>query len=148
MKNLAVSFLFITTSIVAITSWSAESFDLEKHRGKIVYVDFWASWCTPCRASFPFMHSMAEKYEDDLVVIAINVDKSREEANQFLSAFEVNFDIVYDANGELAKRFKLKGMPTSYLYDRAGKLIGSHIGFKNKDVDSLEQSIAGAISQK
>lgn len=83
------------------------------------------------------MQAMAEKYGDDLVITAINVDKSREDANQFLSAFDVKFNIVYDADGALAKTFELKGMPTSYLYDRSGDLIGSHIGFKNKDVASL-----------
>lgn len=147
-KTVSALLFIVTSALLASSAWSAKTFDLEKHRGKIVYVDFWASWCTPCRASFPFMQEMVEKYGEDLVITAINLDKSREDAAQFLSAFNVNFDIVYDPDGDLAKEFKLKGMPTSYLYDRSGKLLGSHIGFKNKDAASLEQAITRAISQE
>lgn len=91
---------------------------------------------------------MADKYGDDLVITAVNLDKIREDAEQFLSAFTVNFDIVYDPEGKLAKEMELKGMPASYLYDRSGRLIGSHIGFKKKDAAALEQAIVTAISRE
>ena len=122
------------------------AFNLQNYRGKIVYVDFWASWCTPCRASFPFMQQIAEKHGDSLVIAAINVDKNRADAKLFLEQFEINFDIVYDPDGSMAESFDVKGMPTSYLYDREGQLIGSHIGFKKKDIGDLEAAIANAIN--
>ncbi|MFK7997155.1 MAG: TlpA family protein disulfide reductase [Granulosicoccus sp.] len=121
------------------------AFNLENYKGKVVYVDFWASWCTPCRASFPFMQNLSELSGESLVVVAINVDESRDDAEKFLEQFDVNFEIVYDPDGELATSFDLKGMPTSYLFDRNGQLIGSHIGFRKKDIGKLETAIANAI---
>lgn len=123
-----------------------DSFSVDEHRGKVVYVDFWASWCVPCRASFPFMQKIATQHSDNLVVVAINLDKERSDAEAFLEEFKTDFDIIYDAPGALAKEFELKGMPTSYLFNRSGELIGSHIGFKLKDVEKLEQAIATAIA--
>ena len=124
------------------------AFDLRQYNGKIVYVDFWASWCTPCRASFPFMQKMVEEHGDSLVIAAINVDKNRSDAELFLEQFEINFDIVYDPDGSLAESFEVKGMPTSYLYGREGQLIGSHVGFKKKDIGDLEAAIAYAINNQ
>lgn len=121
-------------------------FAVENHKGKIVYVDFWASWCIPCRASFPFMQEMSEKYGESLVIAAINVDESRADADQFLEEFTVNFDIVYDPKGALAESFDVKGMPTSYLFDRQGNLLGSHLGFRKNDIAKLEEAIANAIN--
>jgi len=66
-------------------------------------------------------------------------------ADRFLEEFDINFDIVYDPKGELAESFNIKGMPTSYLYNRKGELIGTHIGFKNKDTSVLSAAIAAAI---
>jgi cytochrome c biogenesis protein CcmG/thiol:disulfide interchange protein DsbE len=130
------------------TVLAQDSFNIDEHEGKIVYVDFWASWCAPCRASFPFMQDMATRYPDDLIVVAINVDKNRSEADKFLEEFNTDFGIVYDAPGDLAKEFNLQGMPTSYLFNRSGELLGSHVGFKLKDIKELEQVIASAIAGK
>ncbi len=136
---------FLLASLSTIGSADTE-FSVENYKGKIVYVDFWASWCIPCRASFPFMQEMSEKYGDSLVIAAINVDESRADADQFLEEFTVNFDIVYDPKGALAESFDVKGMPTSYLFDREGNLLGSHLGFREKDMTTLEETIANAIN--
>ena len=125
---------------------SQDSFNIDDHQGKVVYVDFWASWCAPCRASFPFMQDMATQYPEDLLIVAINLDKERSDADKFLQDFTTDFDILYDAAGDLAEEFMLKGMPTSYLYNRTGEQIGSHVGFKLKDIDKLKQAIAAAIA--
>lgn len=144
--NKFIPVILISLFLAPLNLAAQDDFNVDTHRGKVVYVDFWASWCAPCRASFPFMQDMATQYPDDLVVVAINVDKQRSDAEKFLEEFSTDFDIVYDAPGDLAKAFKLKGMPTSYLYNRSGELIGSHIGFKLKDIDKLEQAIAIAIA--
>ncbi|MFK7890864.1 MAG: TlpA family protein disulfide reductase [Granulosicoccus sp.] len=146
MKNVAQFFLLSVSCFWISIVHADADFDISKHSGKVVYVDFWASWCAPCRASFPFMKDMAEKYGDSLVVVAINVDKDRKDADQFLQQYDVNFDIVYDPAGGLAEKFEVKGMPTSYLYDRQGQLLGSHIGFKKKDIERLEAAIKDAIN--
>jgi len=148
MKKYYFTLAAVLLSSLASPLSADSGFSLENYTGKVVYVDFWASWCTPCRASFPFMQEMAEQYGDSLVIAAINVDKSRDDADQFLEQFDVNFDIFFDPEGALAEFFEVKGMPTSYLYDREGQLIGSHIGFKKKDIGSLETAIANAVNSQ
>ena len=146
-KQILTLTIFLLSSLTLPLS-ADTGFDLANYKGKVVYVDFWASWCTPCRASFPFMQEMVEQHGDSLVIAAINVDKSRSDADQFLEQFDINFEIFHDPEGELAESFDVKGMPTSYLYDREGQLIGSHIGFKTKDIGNLQTAIANAINNQ
>lgn len=128
-----------------ITVAARTGIDLQDYKGKVVYVDFWASWCKPCRASFPFMHELAAKYNDSLVIVAINVDENRHDADRFLQDFDINFNIVFDPEGHIAESYDIKGMPSSYLYDRQGRLLGSHVGFRQKDSATIEAAIAEAI---
>ena len=141
----AVLCLFASSAVYATEAPRTDAFDLAAYQGKVVYVDFWASWCTPCRASFPFMADLANRYGDDLAIVAINVDESRSDADAFLESFETPFDIVYDPDGELAKAFKVPGMPTSYLYDRNGVFLNRHIGFRKKDQDAIRDLIVSAL---
>ena len=140
--------VFLALLLVSVsTIGSADTeFSVKNYKGKIVYVDFWASWCIPCRASFPFMREMSEKYGESLVIAAINVDEIRADADRFLEDFTINFDIVYDPEGAIAQAFDVQAMPTSYLFDREGNLLGSHLGFRKKDIAKLEESIANAIN--
>ncbi len=104
---------------------------LSQLRGKVVIVDFWASWCAPCRQSFPWLNEMQAKYRDrGLVVIGVNVDRERTEADRFLAQTPAAFKIVYDPDGALAARYQVPGMPSSYLIGRDGQQAGVHIGFR------------------
>lgn len=94
------------------------------------------------------MQAMEDEHGESLEIVAINVDKNRADADQFLRQFEINFDIIYDPKGKLAESFDLKGMPTSYLFDRDGNIIGSHIGFKKKDTEKLKAAIETAINNQ
>ena len=126
----------------------ADSFTLSDYAGKVVYVDFWASWCAPCRASFPFMAKLSEQHGERLAIVAISVDEKVSDAQSFLSEFDnVPFDIVFDTSGELASKFNVPGMPTSYLFDRTGQLIGQHIGFRTKDKDAIRDWIAQSLER-
>lgn len=148
MKNVILILMMCVAPILMQAASADSEFNIKNHQGKVVYVDFWASWCTPCRASFPFMKQLVEQHGDELVIAAINVDSDREAADTFLQAFDVNFDIHYDPEGKLAESFDVKGMPTSYLFNRSGQLIGTHIGFRNKDIDKLSTAIADAIENQ
>lgn len=140
---LAMGLMALTSGLaLAQESLQAEDFDLANYSGKVVYVDFWASWCTPCRASFPFMADMAAEHGDKLAIVAVNVDENRADADAFLNEFQTPFDIVFDQSGDLAAEFKVPGMPTSFLYDRSGTLIGQHVGFRKKDMEAIRQWIA------
>ncbi|MBD3653347.1 TlpA disulfide reductase family protein [Kangiella sp.] len=116
--------------------------NLEQYQGKVVYVDFWASWCGPCRQSFPVMNELQQTYgEDNFVIIAINEDSEPGAAEQFLAQYPANFTIFYDQNGELAKYFKVDAMPTSYLLDQTGAAKYRHRGFRQKDVSKINDQI-------
>jgi len=110
--------------------------------GKVVYLDFWASWCKPCRASFAWMEDMHERYQEyGLVVVAINLDHAPDDAQHFLDKMKPTFAIKRDVNARMARAYDLEGMPSSYLYDRSGTLYRTHVGFRDRDQVTLESDI-------
>jgi thiol-disulfide isomerase/thioredoxin len=119
---------------------------LSSLRGKVVYVDFWATWCVPCRKSFPWMNEMLERYQDKgLEIVAINLDEDRGNVPRFLEKYPAKFTVLFDPEGESAGKYQVKGMPSSYLIDRKGQLISSHVGFRNEDKEELESQIRAAL---
>lgn len=115
--------------------------------GKVVWVDFWASWCVPCRRSFPWLNSMHRKYGDQgFEIIAINLDKDRALADGFLADVPAEFGVRFDPAGNLAKQFKVQSMPSSYLLDADGKVLASHYGFRTADAAEYEQAIQSALA--
>ena len=124
------------------------SIELSKYRGQIVYVDFWASWCLPCRKSFTWMNKMQNLYgKEGFKVIAINLDESRSKANKFLQQVPANFEIAFDPQGNTAEAYRVKAMPSSYLIDKNGKLVHANIGFRGNDEDKLEVKIRNLIRE-
>ncbi|HEY9182735.1 MAG TPA: TlpA disulfide reductase family protein [Gammaproteobacteria bacterium] len=120
---------------------------LEPVQGKVIWVDFWASWCVPCRRSFPWMNTMHRKYAaEGLEIIAVNLDKERALADGFLAEVPAEFALRFDPAGELAKEFKVQGMPSSYLLDSAGNVLATHIGFKTADAPEYERAIRDALA--
>jgi cytochrome c biogenesis protein CcmG/thiol:disulfide interchange protein DsbE len=126
MYACALSFIL---SFYAISGRAAEPLDLAQYRGKVVLVDFWASWCEPCRHSFPWLNEMQTKYGDRLFIIGVNVDPERADANRFLAKVPAHFQVIYDPAGKFAAKYDLIGMPSSYLFDTSGTLVDTHIGF-------------------
>ncbi len=116
--------------IPASGAQAAPALDLSAYRGKVVYLDFWASWCNPCRQSFPWMNDLEASYgKDGLVVIAVNVDHDHELAADFLQDNSANFKVVFDPQGRIASEFDFRDMPTSILIGRDGKVHYVHSGF-------------------
>ena len=117
-------------------------------RGKVVYVDFWASWCAPCRRSFPWMDALQQRHADQgLEIIAINLDADREEADAFLDRTRPGFAIAWDPAGKIADAYGVMGMPSSYLIDRQGDLVYRHIGFRQRDQQAIEARIVQQLEQ-
>lgn len=153
-RLLVVTLLLFSTPLFADSAPAFElptdtkTVSLESLKGKVVYLDFWASWCTPCRKSFPWMEEIQNRYKDQgLAVVAVNLDKSKDKAQEFLKQFHSSFTIAFDPEGKTAERYKVMGMPSSYLIDRNGQLHMSHIGFRESDTDKLETKIRELLKQ-
>ncbi len=135
--------------LAALPASSDDRLDITAYRDKVVYIDFWASWCAPCRRSFPWMNSIQHLYADrGLVVIAINVDQERELAERFLHEFNPQFRILFDTEGNLAAAFELKGMPTTLLVDRHGATRYRHVGFTNDSPAGLTRELDTLLAEK
>lgn len=116
--------------------------------GQVVWVDFWASWCVPCRRSFPWLNSMHRKYgPNGLQIIAVNLDKDRALADKFLAEVPAEFALRFDPAGDLAKQFGVQAMPSSYLIDAEGNVLATHAGFRSADAADYEQAIEAALSK-
>lgn len=128
---------------------SNDSLNLVDFKGRVVYVDFWASWCGPCRKSLPWLNELQQEFKNqEFVVIGINVDDEEQAAIDFLNEFPVQFPVVYDDQGEAYEQFNPAGIPTSYLIDRQGVIKAVHSGFKEADKAALRTTIEKQINTK
>ena len=134
---------------VALATAAGDTVDLARLRGRVVYVDFWASWCTPCKRSFPWMNELEVRYRDSgLTIVAINVDKRREDALRFLRDVPARFTVVFDTEGKTPAAFDVKGMPSSYLIDREGRVAAIEEGFHDERATVIEQRIRVLLDRK
>jgi len=147
LRVAAVAVLAAGPMVLPATADAQTALDLEAYQGKVVWVDFWASWCTPCRRSFPWLNEIMVKYADQgFVVVGVNVDTERGLAEQFLRETPADFPIVYDPEGNLAKEYEVLGMPSSFLLGPDGRIISSHIGFRRDERESYEAAIRSALT--
>ncbi|HSW04329.1 TlpA family protein disulfide reductase [Aquabacterium sp.] len=111
-------------------------------RARLTYVDFWASWCGPCRQSFPWLNAMQARYgAKGLRVVGVNLDTKLADAERFLGEVPAQFEIVLDPQGASARRYALKGMPSAALLAADGRVIAVHRGFRGNDGEALEALI-------
>lgn len=119
---------------------------LSSQRGKVIYLDFWASWCGPCRQSLPLLNEVRnELRRKGFEVIAVNLDENKADAQRFLKQFPVNYPVLLDPNGKVPQKYNLPGMPTSYLIDRKGKIRKVHVGFKKQDIGKIRKQIMSLL---
>jgi thiol-disulfide isomerase/thioredoxin len=144
-RILALLLILVLAELYAVQAAVPEA--LEPIEGKVVWVDFWASWCAPCRRSFPWMNSMHRKYgPQGLQIIGVNVDKERRLADEFLEESPAEFELRFDPAGELAEQFDVQAMPSSYLLDASGNVLERHFGFKLADAEEYERAIRAALA--
>jgi thiol-disulfide isomerase/thioredoxin len=136
-----------TAPALALHQADGIEWKLADQRGRVVLVDFWASWCGPCREAFPALEALHRRFADQgLVVVGVNLDEERKEAERFLKVVPVNFTIVFDSAGASAHAFALPGMPSSYLLGRDGKVRAVHQGFRAHDGEKLAAEIEAALA--
>jgi len=125
-----------------------QTIQLSQYKGKVVYLDFWASWCEPCKRSFPWMNELQEQYgENGFEIIAVNLDESRSDAEAFLKKMPAKFDVAFDKSGKTAEAYNLKAMPSSFLIDRDGKLVHKSLGYRAEEKKILEKKIQQLVGK-
>lgn len=139
---------FALAAVLSTPAHSADTeLDLAAYAGKVVYLDFWASWCAPCRRSFPWMNEMLARYGDQgFAIVSVNVDADREPADAFLAETPARFPVVYDPQGKIAERWGLMGMPSSFVIGPDGKVISRHVGFRSDSPQKYEAEIRRLLS--
>jgi cytochrome c biogenesis protein CcmG, thiol:disulfide interchange protein DsbE len=138
----------MAATVSAAAGSAAAPLDLARHRGRVVIVDFWASWCKPCRQSIPWLNAMRARYgANGLTIIGVNVDAERRDADRFLRDVPIEFEVVFDPQGDLAREFKVKAMPTSYVFDRSGRMIDTHLGFRDAKKAEKEAALRKLLDQ-
>ena len=130
------------------TSASFKADVLDASRSTPVIVDFWASWCGPCRQSLPLYNRLQEDFPaSDFAILAVGLDEDAADARTFLREHPVEYTALQNSQGDVAQAFGLKGMPSSYLIDRAGVVRYSHAGFEPRDIDALKREIAELVAK-
>ncbi len=122
---------------------------LAEFKGKTLWIDFWASWCGPCRQSFPWLNSLHQQLSpQQFTVVAINVDENLDDAHRFLSMFSPNFPVLFDPEGKLAELFQVPVMPSSFLVAPDGRILLQHKGFRPDEAEQLSYKIRSYLQGK
>jgi thiol-disulfide isomerase/thioredoxin len=122
--------------------------DLASYRGKVVLVDFWASWCPPCKTSFPALDALYREYATKGVeVLAVNLDERRRDADTFLSAHPHRLTVLFDPKGSSPVAFGVKGMPSSFILDRNGNIRFTHMGYSGNVDASYRRELVQLLAE-
>jgi peroxiredoxin len=157
---LAIALMLLTATAFALSPGARAPEiglrDLDGHsvtmaglRGKVVLVDFWASWCEPCAAEMPVLERLHQQYRSQgFTVVGVSQDRDVANVRQFLGRHDVSFPIVHDAAHQVAGRFSPPRMPSSYLVDRNGVVRYVHQGFRASDARTLEAEVRRLLAQR
>jgi peroxiredoxin len=120
--------------------------DFTTYEGKVVYVDFWASWCGPCRLSLPAIDTIYQELNPlGFEVIAVSVDVVAEDSVDFLKRYNVTYPVVIDSGGDVARAYAVNGMPSGYLIDQTGLIRSVHVGFSKGDEGALRREVLALL---
>ena len=114
-----------------LKSRSGENLRLSEQRGNVVLINFWASWCGPCRQEMPLLEDIQKKYEKlGFTIFGVNVDNDPAKADKILKEIPVTFPVLYDSDSRVSKLFNVNAMPTTVIVDRNGNMRYLHLGYK------------------
>ena len=125
-----------------------QAVSLAQYKGQVVMINFWASWCGPCRTEMPLLESIYKKYNKmGFTMLGVNVEPNSQAANDWLKATPVSFPILYDTDSKVSKLYDVAGMPSTVIIDRTGKLRVLHRGYKPGDENEYMDSIRALIRE-
>ena len=121
---------------------------LAQYKGNVVMINFWASWCGPCRQEMPLLETIYKKYNKmGFTMLGVNVEPDSNAANDWLKATPVSFPILYDRDSKVSKLYDVAGMPSTVIIDRSGKVRVLHRGYKPGDENEYLDSIRTLIRE-
>jgi len=121
---------------------TGEEISLSDYRGKIVLLNFWGSWCPPCRAEMPAFEEVYKQYgDDDVVIIGVGINDSEENLVKFAKSIGITYPIVYDRTSEIARHYHIRSLPTTYRINQKGEIQGVAQGGLNQDqlIQAIEE---------
>jgi thiol-disulfide isomerase/thioredoxin len=135
--------------VIELRGPGGEPVRLSDFKGKVVLVDFWASWCRPCQSSFPMLDALyRQRHRDGLEVLAINVDEERPRAEEFLERRPHEMPVFFDPKGHAPEAFRVEGMPSSYVVDRRGRIRFKHVGYTASVGFAYEREVDELLSEE
>jgi thiol-disulfide isomerase/thioredoxin len=134
---------------IALASADGTTVQLAAYTGKVLLVDFWASWCIPCKTSFPALDAMYREYQPrGLDVLAVNLDERRHDADAFLESHPYHMTVLFDPKGASPVAFGVQGMPSSFLIDKAGTIRFTHMGYSGNVAESYRREITQLLGER
>lgn len=115
-------------------------------KAKVVIVDFWASWCEPCKIELPALNALHKKFKGKVMIVGINVDDDINEAKSFLKEHGVSFPLAYDKDKKMVNTLEISTMPTSFILSE-GKIVKIHSGFRAGDEKKIEEEIRSLLKK-
>jgi len=132
----------------SLASRAGSQVSLAQYKGQVVMINFWASWCGPCRQEMPLLESIYKKYSKmGFTLIGVNVEPDSNAANEWLKSTPVSFPILYDKDSKVSKLYDVEGMPSTVIIDRTGKLRKLHRGYKPGDENEYLDSIRALVRE-
>ncbi len=131
-----------------LKSLDGKNLKLSEMRGDVVLINFWASWCAPCRQEMPLLNALYNKYQPlGFTVLGINVEENLDDARRFLKNFPVDFPILLDGNNKVSKQYNVIAMPTTVVVDRDGNMRFLHRGYRPGDEKTYQQMVKELIRE-
>lgn len=131
-----------------LKSNSGDNLRLEEHRGEVVMLNFWASWCAPCRQEMPHLRALNDEYAPlGFTLLGVNVDEDLDAAKRAIAELNVDFPVVFDDQSKVAELFDVDAMPTTIIIDRDGNVRHLHRGYKPGYEKAYGEQVANLIRE-
>ena len=131
-----------------LTSKDGDNVRLQEHLGDVVLINFWASWCGPCREELPYLEELQQEYADlGFTILAVNLDEDPSKADLLLNDIPVSFPVLFDVNDDVSKLYNVQAMPTTVIVDRDGKQRLLHKGYKRGDEVKYKQAVKALLRE-